>query len=133
MWDILLPLAQTPDRRDQRLFTVSSKRHRQSGVNEIGQAPKRRKWNRFDLKVFPLEFRPLTILYSRQSLASALRYASGLRRSDQHYGCGASQLLARHYSIFSTRAATQNTRAINSRKDGGLGAFSADYYRIYAL
>ena len=29
VWDLLLPLAQTPDRRDHRLFSVSSKRHRQ--------------------------------------------------------------------------------------------------------
>ena len=42
-WDLLSTLAQTPDRRDQRLFTVSSERHRQSGVNEIAQASKRRR------------------------------------------------------------------------------------------
>ena len=44
-WDLLLPPAQTPDRRDQYLlsFTVSSERHRarQSGVNEIAQVLKR--------------------------------------------------------------------------------------------
>ena len=37
MWDILLPLAWTADRRDQ-CFCASSARHRQSDVDEIAQA-----------------------------------------------------------------------------------------------
>ena len=36
-----LALAWAPDRRDRRLFSVSSERHWQSGVNGIAKVPKR--------------------------------------------------------------------------------------------
>ena len=39
---ILLPLAKTPGRRDQRLSLSISERYRQSGVNKIAQTLKRR-------------------------------------------------------------------------------------------
>ena len=58
VWDILLPLAQVPDRRDRRLFSVSSDRHWQSGVKEIAKVYKRRKW---DSKLRPIDCQSLTL------------------------------------------------------------------------
>ena len=45
VWELLLPLAWTPDRRDRRLLGVSSEIHWQSGVNGIAKVSK---WHQCD-------------------------------------------------------------------------------------